>query len=85
MKWTRYLIPVLFTLLTALQCVCLIEGIAEINLLGITGYINAVVGFGAITGISWWLCINMSQMEKDNLLPTKETMKYRRRKNDKEN
>ncbi len=85
MKRTRYLIPVLFTIVTLLQCACLIIGIVDINWLGITGYINAVVGFGAITGISWWLCINMSQMEKDNLLPTKETMKYRRRKNDKEN
>ena len=85
MKRTRYLIPVLFTLLTVLQCVCMRKGIVTINWLGIVGYINAVVGFGAITGISWWLCINMSQMEKDNLLPTKETMKHRRRKNDKEN
>ena len=84
MKTVRKLIiPILLTILTALQFVCLVKGIVVINWLGVAGYLNAIVGFSVITACSWWVSIGIIKMDKENLQPTKETMKYRRLKNDK--
>lgn len=84
MKTVRKLIiPILLTILTALQFVCLVKGIVVINWLGVAGYLNAIVGFSVITACSWWVSIGIIRMDKENLQPTKETMKYRRLKNGK--
>ena len=84
MKTVRKLIiPILLTILTALQFVCLVEGIVVANWFGITGYLNAIVGFSVITACSWWVSIGIIKKDKENLQPTKETMKYRRLKNGK--
>lgn len=84
MKTVRKLIiPILLTILTALQFVCLVKGIVVINWLGVAGYLNAIVGFSVITACSWWVSIGIIKMDKENLQPTKETMKYRRLKNGK--
>lgn len=84
MKTVRKLIiPILLTILTALQFVCLVKGIIVINWLGVAGYLNAIVGFSVITACSWWVSIGIIKMDKENLQPTKETMKYRRLKNGK--
>ena len=84
MKTVRKLIiPILLTILTALQFVCLVKGIVVINWFGVAGYLNAIVGFSVITACSWWVSIGIIKMDKENLQPTKETMKYRRLKNGK--
>lgn len=84
MKTVRKLIiPILLTILTVLQFVCLVKGIVVINWLGVAGYLNAIVGFSVITACSWWVSIGIIKMDKENLQPTKETMKYRRLKNGK--
>lgn len=83
-KIKYYLIPILLTVLTAVQFLCLIIGIVVINWLGVCGYLNAIIGFGVITAFSWWVCIGRIKTDRENLQPTKETMKYRRRKNGKE-
>lgn len=84
MKTVRKLIiPILLTILTVLQFVCLVKGIVVMNWLGVAGYLNAIVGFSGITACSWWVSIGIIKMDKENLQPTKETMKYRRLKNGK--
>lgn len=79
---TKLIIPILLTVLLIMQFVCMITGIAAENLLGVLGYINAIIGFAAITAFSWWLCIGFIKMDKEDLQPTKKTMKYRRKKDD---
>jgi hypothetical protein len=80
----KIIIPTLLTVLTAVQFLCLIKGVVVINWFGVCGYLNAIIGFGVITAFSWWVCIGLIKMDRENLQPTKETMKYRRRKNGKE-
>lgn len=77
----KLIIPILLTILTILQFVCLIEGIVVVNWFGVIGYLNATLGFTVITTFSWWVSIGMIKMEREDLQPTKTTMKYRRKKN----
>lgn len=79
----KLIIPILLTILTILQFVCLIEGIVVVNWFGVIGYLNATLGFIVITTFSWWVSIGMIKMEREDLQPTKTTMKYRRKKNGK--
>lgn len=79
----KLIIPILLTILTILQFVCLIEGIVVANWFGVIGYLNATLGFIVITTFSWWVSIGMIKMEREDLQPTKTTMKYRRKKNGK--
>lgn len=79
----KIIIPTLLTVLTAVQFLCLIKGVVVINWFGVCGYLNAIIGFGVITACSWWVSIGIIKMDKENLQPTKETMKYRRLKNGK--
>lgn len=79
----KLIIPILLTILTITQFICLIEGIVVINWFGVIGYLNATLGFATITVFSWWVSIGMIKMEREDLQPTKTTMKYRRKKNGK--
>lgn len=79
----KLIIPILLTILTITQFICLTEGIVIINLFGVIGYLNATLGFADITVCSWWVSIGMIERERKNLQPTKTTMKYRRKKNGK--
>lgn len=84
MKTTRkIIIPILLTILTTLQFVCMVKGIVVVNWFGVIGYLNATLGFSVITVFSWWGCIGIIKMEREDLQPTKTTMKYRRKKNGK--
>ena len=80
----KLIIPILLTVLLIMQFVCMIEGIAAENLLGVFGYINAIIGFAVITAFSWWLCIGFIKMDKEDLQPTKKTITNKRKKNDKD-
>lgn len=79
----KLIIPILLTILTILQFVCLVEGIVVVNWFGVIGYLNATLGFIVITTFSWWVSVGMIKMEREDLQPTKTTMKYRRKKNGK--
>lgn len=80
----KFIIPVLLTILMAIQFVCLVKGIIFLNWLGVCGYLNSIIGIGFITAFSWGVGLGFVKIRRVDLQPTKETKKYRRRKNGKE-
>lgn len=75
----RILFLIFLTVLTLTNGYLSILGFIIEDYFGALGYLTATLTTLLITVVAYWIVIGFISMEKEDLRPTEETMKYRRK------
>lgn len=75
----RILFLISLTVLTLTNGYLSILGFIIEDYFGALGYLIATLAILLITVVAYWIVIGFISMEKEDLQPTEETMKYRRK------
>ena len=81
----RILFLIFLTVLTLTNGYLSILGFIIKDYFGALGYLTATLATLLITVVAYWIVIGFISMEKEDLQPTKETLKYRSKENGKSN